>query len=504
MTLAELNKYEKITIQGHDNPDADAIASGYGLYCYFREQGKEVSFIYGGKFKIQKDNLKIMVRDLHIPIEYIEDIRYKAEGLLITVDCQYGARNVTKFEADDVAIIDHHQREINDVEKSLIRSNIGSCSTIVWDLLQKENFDFSKYKDVQTALYYGLYMDTGQMTEISNPLDRDMRDALDYNKATMRMLLNSNLSMKELEIAGVALIRCIYNDAYRYAVVAAQPCDPNILGLISDLVLQVSRVDVSIVFNEVQGGIKLSVRSCTREVQASHLAAYLTKGIGSGGGHLNKAGGFISRSAYNKFYDELAEETYFSNRMDEYMRYYQIIEAKDYKADITGMTKYRKKKVRVGYVVAKDILPVGTPILIRTLEGDISTTVEEDMYIMIGIQGEVYPIKKEKFEKGYYPTLESYSLKLEYNPTIINEEDGRSHDLIECAKICEASGGTIVYCKELEKGVKVFTAWDDEKYMRGEAGDYLAVRGDDYHDVYVIERTIFEKTYEKVEEEENV
>lgn len=35
MMLEELLGYDRITIQCHDNPDADAIASGFGLYCFF-------------------------------------------------------------------------------------------------------------------------------------------------------------------------------------------------------------------------------------------------------------------------------------------------------------------------------------------------------------------------------------------------------------------------------------------------------------------------------------
>lgn len=34
MMLEELLGYDRITIQCHDNPDADAIASGFGLYCF--------------------------------------------------------------------------------------------------------------------------------------------------------------------------------------------------------------------------------------------------------------------------------------------------------------------------------------------------------------------------------------------------------------------------------------------------------------------------------------
>ena len=35
MMLDELLGYDRITIQCHDNPDADAIASGFGLYCFY-------------------------------------------------------------------------------------------------------------------------------------------------------------------------------------------------------------------------------------------------------------------------------------------------------------------------------------------------------------------------------------------------------------------------------------------------------------------------------------
>ena len=69
--------------------------------------------------------------------------------------------------------------------------------------------------------------------------------------------------------------------------------------------------------------------------------------------------------------------------------------------------------------------------------------------------------------------------------------------LIDHAKICIATGGTHIHAKELTNRVKVFTAWDEEKYMLGKPGDYLAVRCDDKHDIYVVERDIFFKTYEE-------
>ena len=69
MKLEQLLLFEHIVIQCHDNPDADAIASGYGILAWLQEQGKSPRLIYGGKQPIRKKNLVLMVNCLDIPIE---------------------------------------------------------------------------------------------------------------------------------------------------------------------------------------------------------------------------------------------------------------------------------------------------------------------------------------------------------------------------------------------------------------------------------------------------
>lgn len=500
MRLGELEVYDRITIQCHDNPDADAIGSGYGLYCYFKSRGKEVELVYSGKNRIKKKNLELMIERLKIPIRYIiaeEEIK----GLLITVDCQYGAGNVTKLTALQTAIIDHHQIEIEDVALSEIRSNLGSCSTLVWKMMCDEGFEFGEEKKLGTALYYGLYADTNQFTEISNPLDMDMRDSVPCEKSLINLFKNSNLSLRELEIAGIAMIRYIYNDDHFYAIIKSQPCDPNILGLISDFLLQVDGVHTCVVYNEMEDGYKLSVRSCIKEVNASEMASFLTENIGSGGGHREKAGGFISKKLYEGYYPTLHSEAYFSKRMNEYFDGCEIIYVDEYKADLSLMQSYKKKRIPIGYVKASEVLPVGTPIMIRTLEGDIDMVVEPDLIIMIGVKGEVYPNKEKKFKQSYQVMEEKYNAeeftaRNEYVPTIRNRLDGSVKILTDYARTCITSGETYIHAVKLDHMVKVFTAWDSEKYMLGKQGDYLAVRSDDEKDIYVVEKSLFDRTYD--------
>lgn len=505
MKLKELQGYSNITIQCHDNPDADAIASGYGLYCFFHDKGKDVSLVYSGRNEISKSNLKLMVEKLNIPIRYISPDRVKEihlSGLLITVDCQYGAGNVTKLDADNVAIIDHHQIEIENIEMSHIIPGVGSCSTLVWKMLLEEGYKVNDDNGLGTALYYGLFTDTNQFSELNNPLDKDLREGVEFDADLINRFKNSNLSIGELEIAGIAMLRYSFNDEYGFAVIKSQPCDPNILGLISDFLLQVDCINTCVVYNETNDGYKISVRSCVKEVNASELAAFLTENVGSGGGHYEKAGGFISKKLYNEKYKSLHPEGYFNNRMLEYFDSFDLIYAKDYCADISDMKMYEKNKLPLGYVNMWEVLPLGTPITIRTLEGDVDMVVASDLVVMIGIRGEVYPNNAEKFKRSYMMEDREYIYEcdtdMKYIPTIKVRTTGENLVLTDYAKSCVPSGTVKIYAKPLLRGVKVFTAWDKGKYMLGKPGDFLAVRNDDMHDVYVIEKKIFAKTYSEV------
>ena len=504
MKLADLLQFNPITIQCHDNPDADAIASGYALYLFFKSKGKDTRFIYSGRNMINKTNLTLLLDHLQIKdvIEYVPaDTKEEIKGLLITVDCQYGCGNVTKFEADHVAIIDHHQIEVQDNEWCEISPRLGSCSTLVWSMMKEEGFVFDDI-NLGTALYYGLFTDTNSLSEISNPLDMDMRDEILFNQSDIFLFKNSNISLEELEIAGVALIKYIYNEENNYAIVKAAQCDPNVLGLISDFLIQVAEVYTCVVYNEWPDGFKYSVRSCTKEVRADEMAAFIGEGIGSGGGHREKAGGFIKKSLYVTKYPTLHTEAFFSTRINEYFDGCEVIYAKDAIIDTKDMQKYVKKRMPLGFVKIADVIPVGTPVTIRTLEGDVDMKVEEDIVIILGSRGEAYPSRMEKFAKTYETTDENYldnpiSQKAEYSPVVKVRDTGEAIKLSKHARVCISNGGNVILAKPMDKRMKIFTAWDNEKYMYGKVGDYLAVRSDDEHDIYIIDREIFFETYDE-------
>ena len=93
--------------------------------------------------------------------------------------------------------------------------------------------------------------------------------------------------------------------------------------------------------------------------------------------------------------------------------------------------------------------------------------------------------------------MQACAVNTEYVPTIKNRVDGSVQFLTSHADACIPTSNTSIYARPIENMVKVFTAWDKEKYAVGKQGDYLAVRCDDMHDIYIVEKDIFGKTYEE-------
>jgi phosphoglycolate phosphatase len=171
--------------------------------------------------------------------------------------------------------------------------------------------------------------------------------------------------------------------------------------------------------------------------------------------------------------------------------------------------KYTKLNIPLGFVVTSDLFPEGSPLVIRTLEGDEETHASADVYLMLGLFREIYPIKREKWESSYILTDEMFTNEpdelqesdRDYVPRVINRNTGQIAELssmIMSAQSCAAKGEVFIYATPLTKHAKVFTEWNNDGYMYGEPGDMLAVRSDDHNDVYIIRKSVFERTYAEV------
>lgn len=505
MRLRELAEYKKITIQCHDNPDADTLGCAYALFRYFTDNGCTVKIVYGGKNKIKKANLKLLVEQLKMPVEHIKGSDYYVdeEGLLLTVDCQFGAGNVTMIPAEHVAVIDHHPKEISDdISMYNIKPNLGSCATLVWSMLMDEGYPINDSIEISTALYYGLYTDTNQLSEVFNPIDFDMRDSLSFNRRLITRLTNANLSLKELEIAGIAMIRYNYNDDYRFAVIKSKPCDPNILGLISDFLTQVAEIDTCVVYNEINDGYKFSVRSCVREVRANELAVFLSKGIGSGGGHDDKAGGFISMRRYEEQFPTTHSEAYFNNRITQYFDSFKIIYSAKAKVKKSDMKLYARKKEPIYGLNLTELVGESKHISIRTQSGIWDVFTQKEMYLFIEKDGSIRIINQKRFDSCMVLTdkkpSRSYFGEENYMPTIKDVFADKLYSVMDYVNVYMPGDEFKIYAKCIEQPTKVFPLDEEAPYMLGEPGDYLAMSFNDSKNIFVEKAEAFFDRFEEI------
>ena len=509
MELSALLEFEHIAIQCHDDPDADAIAAGFGLHCYFASRGVASTLFYGGGNSVSKPNILRMLEIFGIALEYVPESR-EWPGLLLTVDCQHGSGNVSPMRAARVAVIDHHIQEKHPPELHDIRPGLGSCATLVWHLLQQAGFDAGrelgeeKACALNTALHYGLYMDTSGLAEVRHPLDRDLRDIQGLNERALRILKNCNLSLDDLSLAAGALQNIDFDPQSGVALVGTTLDDPNLLGFISDLVIQVDNVSVSIVFALSAAGVKYSVRSVHREAKASDVAGWLAAyGLGSGGGHAEKAGGWISYQNLILQYPELGVLEYFQMRMREYGEAYSIIDCRAPIPESFGALyagRYRKRSLDLAYVPCPESFAGRRQLHIRMLEGDITLNVTPETYLMIGIRGEVYPIARQTFAERYSPLEGAPALDYPYPPVVLDKASGERLSLADFARPCRACAGgggeSAALALPLQNGVKIFTRWDNDNYIKGEPGDWLVWPESDPADLYVVTAALFPWLYE--------
>lgn len=316
--LKQFLNYHHICIQCHNNPDADTLASAYGLYCYFTEHNVRTDIIYSGDEEIKKGYRKYMMNKCSIPARYVTAL--PDCDLLLIVDGQYSLGNVTRFEAPDIAIIDHHLQLIEDHPHYFIDNNYQSCSTIIWRMLKEENYPVKSNEKLCIALLYGLYTDTSSYSDLYKPVDIKMREDLTGDYPVLERLKKSCMSVADLMIAGDALHNFYFDTEHHYLLIPAMQCEQAVLGIIGDMAIQVDLAKISLTYTTVADGYQISIRSCDRCYPADQVIQDLCKDLGNGGGHTDKAGGIIFRKKLDKLYDGIDVNDVFIERLNKIMQ----------------------------------------------------------------------------------------------------------------------------------------------------------------------------------------
>lgn len=294
--LEVLDDYQQILVVMHDNPDPDAIASGWGVEVLVRERLKKPVRVIGGGAIVRAEN-RHMVELLRPPIELVDEVCIDDQTATVLVDCGVEATNhlLTRHGIMPVGIIDHHTNG----KKSLalpftdIRTDVAASATITASYLREQGIDPGP--KLATAMLYAVRTETcGYETHFSS-LDREI----------LTWLTGFGEPEVLAEIANAPLTRGYFADlllalqrTFLYGEVAIcflpRAGGAEIVGEVADMLVRCHGVRSVLCAAIIDDDLLISTRTERDSDSAVLLLQKSLEGLGGAGGHLHRAGGKIS------------------------------------------------------------------------------------------------------------------------------------------------------------------------------------------------------------------
>lgn len=299
--LKVLADYQQVLVITHDNPDPDAIASGWALTWMIRQKlGKPARLIGGGDI-IRAEN-KHMVRLLHPPMELVREIACPQGAAVLLVDCGPGSENhlFASQCTQPVAVIDHHLLNGRLPRKGIafcdVRPRVAASATISTCYLREQGVEPGK--DLATALMYAIRTETRGNQNFYSRTDRSallwLTERADLTQ--LAEIEDAPLSVEYFSDLALALQNTIlYQDVAFCLLPRAHGAE--IVGEVADLLIRCEPVRRVLCGAVVKGDAVISVRTSDDAEDATKLVAATLDGIGQGGGHPHRAGGKISAAA---------------------------------------------------------------------------------------------------------------------------------------------------------------------------------------------------------------
>ena len=302
-----LNEFESIfkdqrslLIVLHDNPDPDAIASGFALqYLCESLYDLKVTLAYGGL--LTRAENRTMARLLNISLHKMNTIRFNKFDRIAMVDTQPGRGNNSL--PDNVfchVVFDHHPLQTS-TRAGLVVYNktIGATATLLHELILASELPVRV--DLATAITYAIRTETQELNREAS--DRDVRAYLSVYPIS---------SLKKLGRITYPKLRPDYykglSDAlqnakiYRYIIIAHLDFveTPEIIAEIADILLRLQRISWVLVTGFYKKSLYLSLRTSQTKIQAHRIIEKIVDNKKFAGGHVTFAGGRIDLNSLSR------------------------------------------------------------------------------------------------------------------------------------------------------------------------------------------------------------
>jgi nanoRNase/pAp phosphatase (c-di-AMP/oligoRNAs hydrolase) len=308
--LEILAEFDNTLVITHDNPDPDAIASGWAVAWLVRAKLNQPARLVGGGGIVRAENRQ-MVRLLEPPIELIDSVETTGKTAAILVDCDLSAENhlLSSSSLRPVGVIDHHTGNARRQRLRFrdVRPHMAASASIAASYLREQGMDPDP--KLATGLLYAVRTETqGGETRYSR-LDRQIVAWLgEYaDPTTLAEIENAPLAPDYFSDLVLALQSTfVYDDAALCFLPKAQGAE--IIGEVADLLIRRVGLKKVLCAAFVGDDLLLSVRTERGSGNAAQLVRETLDHLGQGGGHQHRAGGKITRERCPCPADELCDE----------------------------------------------------------------------------------------------------------------------------------------------------------------------------------------------------
>ncbi|MBN1341033.1 MAG: DHH family phosphoesterase [Phycisphaerae bacterium] len=294
--LQAISDYSQILVVTHDNPDPDAIATGWAVRWLIRKKlAKPVRLIAGGEI-VRAEN-RYMIKRLEPPLELVQGLEPSDDDAVILVDCGYGTSNhiLSERTARPIAVIDHHLSTGRRAKLPFqdLRPRAAASASIATSYLKEQ--DLAPPGKLATALLYAIRTETKAYETHHSRLDHSAIQWLtpSADPAVIAEIENAPLSRAYFADLVLALERTfIYQDTVVCLLPRAE--GPELVGEVADLLIRCESVKRVLCGAVVGQDLLVSVRAQWASENAAELVRSALAGIGHGGGHGHRAGGKIA------------------------------------------------------------------------------------------------------------------------------------------------------------------------------------------------------------------
>ncbi len=293
--LAVLDDHEQLLIVTHDNPDPDAIATGWAVHRLIDAKLHKPVRLVGGGGIVRAENRQ-MVDLLEPPIELVPSLDATEGTGAILVDCAFGKTNqlLTRERIRPVAVIDHHEDRAPRVPIPFrdVRVKVAASASIAASYLREQNVEPGG--KLATAMMYALRTETIGREFRYSALDRSILVWLTkrVDPALLAEIENAPLEVEYYADLVLALQNAFIYDGTALCLLPRAE-GPEIVGEVADLLIRCKGIRRVLCGAVVGDDLYLSARTGRSLDNAAELLQATLEGLGGGGGHPQRAGGKI-------------------------------------------------------------------------------------------------------------------------------------------------------------------------------------------------------------------